>query len=201
MTNVAIVGLTWGPLGAWAGAATTVLIVVVTILVSLGYFDRLRGPRINLTFESREPWVRFGKTEDAGRALWVRIGVQNVGKGPAKGCVGRLISVQTEGEPRHDVDPVQLRWAGVPLSRAFNPIDLRRDQREYIDVLCLVTGARWRVVTFQDPDFDPGFATQLPLDEQHVVQVAIYADNAHTVTRSLVTEAKTASDEVRLQLV
>jgi hypothetical protein len=199
--NVAITGLTWGPLGAWVGAFTTLLIVATTILVSIGYFDRFRGPQISLTFEAREPWVRHGKTEEAGRAFWVRVGVENRGTGPARGCVGRLITVQTEGEPRHDVDPVQLRWAGVPLSRAFDPIDLRRDQREFMDVLCLVTGARWRVVTFQDPDFDPGFSTYLPLDVQHVVQISIFADNAHTVTRSLVAEASTAGDEVRLQLV
>jgi hypothetical protein len=109
--------------------------------------------------------------------------------------------VQTEGETRRDIDPLQLRWAGVPLSRAFDPIDLRRDQREYIDVLCLITGARWRLVTWQDPDFDPGFSTYLPLDEQHVVQISIYADNARTVTRSLCAQASTAGDQVRLQLV
>jgi hypothetical protein len=199
--SVAFTGLTWGPLGAWVGAATTLLIVATTILVAVGYFDRFRGPRIQLTFEAAEPWVRHGKTEDAGRAMWVRVGVENQGSGPAKGCVGRVISVQTEGEPRHDVDPVQLRWAGVPLSRAYDPIDLRRNQREFMDVLCLVPRARWRLVTFQDPDFDPGFATCLPVDGQHVLQVAIFSDNADTVTRSLVAEASATGDEVRLQLV
>jgi hypothetical protein len=37
--------------------------------------------------------------------------------------------------------------------------------------------------------FDPGFAAELPLDEHHVVQISVFADNAETVTRSLVAEA------------
>ena len=198
--NVAITGLTWGPLGAWVGAVTTLLIVATTILVSLGYFDRFRGPQLRITFEGAEPWVRRGKHEPAGVALWVRIGIENVGVGPARGCIARIISVQTEGEPRRDIDPVQLRWAGVPRSRAYDPTDLRRDQREFIDVLCLVSGARWRLVTFEDPDFEPGFATHLPLDERHVIQVAIFADNSRTVSALLAAEASSTSSEVKLEL-
>jgi hypothetical protein len=120
-----------------------------------------------------------------------------VGIGPARGCVARIISVQTEGEPRRDVDPVHLRWAGMPRSSAFDPMDLRRDQHEFIDVLCLVGGARWRLVTFEDPDFP----TYLPLDEQHIVQSSIFADNSHTVTTFLAAEASSTSPEVTLELV
>jgi hypothetical protein len=148
--------------GTWAGAIATVLVVITTALVALGYFDGFRGPRLRLTFEATEPWCRQGKTEGDGTALWVRVGVENLDAGPARGCLGRLISVTTNGALRPDVDPVQLRWAGVPRSRAFDPMDLRRDQREYLNVLCLADGSRWRLVTFEDPDFDPGFATDLP---------------------------------------
>jgi hypothetical protein len=199
--DVAITGLTWGPLGAWVGAGTTLLIVATTILVSLGFFERFRGPRLHITFEAREPWVRLGKEQPGGRVLWVRLGVENVGSGPARACVARILSVQTQGERRRDVDPVHLRWAGVPRSRAYDPIDLRRDQREFIDILCLVPGAKWRLVTFEDPDFEPGFATHLPLDETHVVQVSIFTDNWHTVTRYLSVQASSTSPEVELGLV
>ncbi len=180
---------TWGPIGVWVGAAATVLIVVVTSLVSLGLFDSLRGPRLRLTFEPTEPWVRYGETSPEGAALWVRIGVENVGKNPARGCLGRLIKVTTNGEPRRDVDPVQLRWAGMPHSRAFDPIDIRRDQREFLNVLCLSAGTRWHLVTFEDPDFDPGFTTDLPLDQRHVLQISVFADNSRTATARLVAEA------------
>jgi len=53
-------------------------------------------------------------------------------------------------------------------------------------VLCLADGPRWRLVTFEDPDFDPGFATDLPLDQPHVLRFSVFSDNAYTVTRSLV---------------
>jgi hypothetical protein len=199
--DVAITGLTWGPLGAWVGAATTLLIVATTILVSVGFFERFRGPKLVITFQPAEPWVRHGRPEPEGRALWVRLGVENMGIGPARGCIARIINVQTRGEPRRDVDPVQLRWAGLPRSRAYNPIDIRRDQREFIDVLCLVSGARWRLVTFEDPDFDPGFATHLPLDEEHVLQISLFADNSRTVTTFLAAQASSTGPEVRLELV
>ena len=193
-------GVVWGPVATWAGAIATVLIVMTTALVALGYFDSLRGPRIRVTFDATEPWCRQGKTEE-GDALWVRIGVENVGHGPARGCLGRLIGVTTNGEPRRDVDPLQLRWAGVPRSRAFDPMDLRRDQREYLNVLCLQDGSSWRLVTFEDPDFDPGFATELPLDARHMVQISVFADNVNTVTKSLIAEAHSGTEEVTLELV
>jgi hypothetical protein len=59
---------------------------------------------------------------------------------------------------------------------------MRRDQREYLNALCLVDGSHWRVVTSDDPDFDPGSATELPLDERHVVQISVFADRAAVVT-------------------
>ena len=107
-------GVEWGPVGTWAGAIATVLVVITTALVALGYFDGFRGPRLRLTFEATEPWCRQGKTEGDGTALWVEVGVENLGASPARGCLGRLISVTTNGALRPDIDPVQLRWAGVP---------------------------------------------------------------------------------------
>ncbi len=117
------------------------------------------------------------------------------------GVLGRLISVATNGELRPDVDPLQLRWAGVPRSRAFDPMDLRRDQREYLNVLCLQDGSSWRLVTFEDPDFDPGFATDLPLDARHMVQISVFADNVNTVTKSIVAIVHSGTEEVTLELV
>jgi len=150
--------------------------VIVTVLVALGYFDALRRPRIHITFEPAQPWCRYGTTEQEARALWVRLGVENRGAAPARGCVGRLIAVTTDGELRHDVDPVQLRWAGVPRARAFDPMDLRRDQREYLNVLYAPEESRWELVTFDDPDFDPGFKTELPVDQRQVFQISVFSD-------------------------
>jgi hypothetical protein len=168
MSGVLPVAVEWGPVGTWAGAGATVLVVIVTVLVALGYFDAFRRPRIHITFEPAQPGCRYGTTEHEGTALWVRIGVENRGVAPARGCVGRLIAVTTDSELRHDVDPVQLRWAGLPRARAFDPMDLRRDQREYLNVLYAPEESRWELVTFDDPDFDPGFKTDLPVDRRQV---------------------------------
>lgn len=125
MGSMITAAVEWGPVAAWAGAVATMLVVITTALVALGFFASVRGPRIRLTFEATEPWCRRGETEREGKALWVRVGVENRGRGPAMGCVGRLISVATDGELRRDVDPVQLRWAGLPRSHAFDPMHVR----------------------------------------------------------------------------
>jgi hypothetical protein len=121
--------------------------------------------------------------------------------------VGRLIAVTTDGKPRKDVDPVQLRWAGVqlrwagvPRSRAFDPIDLRRGQREYLNVLLLPRDADWRLVTFEDPDFDPGFTTELLRGPRHQIQVSVFATNTPTTTSSLLAQVHTNGDDLRLQI-
>lgn len=64
----------WGPVGTSAGAIATVLVVMTTAVVALGYFDGLRGPRLRLTFEATEPWCREGEAEGDGTALWVGSG-------------------------------------------------------------------------------------------------------------------------------
>jgi hypothetical protein len=107
----------------------------------------------------------------------------------------------TDGELRRDVDPVQLRWAGVPRSRAFDSMHVRRGQREYLNVLRLLGGSRWRLVTFEDPDLDPGFATDLPVDGHHVMQLSVFSDNAETVTKSLAAEPHAEGEEAKLQLI
>jgi hypothetical protein len=103
-----------GPVGTWAGAIDTVLVMITTALVALGYFDGLRSPRLRLAFEATELRCRQGRTEGGGTALWVRVGVENPGAGPAWRCLGRLISVTTNGEVQPDVDLVQLCWAAEP---------------------------------------------------------------------------------------
>src|SRR5215831_10472981 len=182
--STAVLAVEWGPVGVWVGAAITLLAVIVTALVALGYFEYVRGPRIRVTFEPTEPWCRHGESEDSSNGLWIRVGVENRGGGAARGCLGRLLTVSTDGRPRPDVDPVQLRWAGVPRSRAFDAIDLGRGQREYLNVLYLPNGADWHLVTFQDPDFDPGFATDLPLNGRHMLEISVFSNNAGTVTIS-----------------
>ena len=39
------------------------------------------------------------------------------------------------------------------------------------------------IETFTADDFQPGFNTELDVHHPHVVQIALYADNADTITR------------------
>ena len=195
------IAVDWGPVAAWVGAFGTLLVVTVTALVALGFFESLRGPRIRITFEPIQPWCRYGSgAGEAKRAVWVRVGVENVGAGPARGCVGRLISVATNGELRSDVDPVQLRWAGVPRARAFDPVNIRRAQREFLNVLYTPDQRYWQLVTFDDPDFDPGFSTELSVDERHLFQISVFGDNARAVTTELTFEPAQEGGDPRLKL-
>jgi hypothetical protein len=182
------------------GAVVAFLSVLVALSIALGLFDSFRGPRVRITFADAEPWYRRAERMDGGEALWVRVGVENVGRKPARGCVGRMISVTTDGALRPDVDPIQLRWAGVPRSRSFDAIDLRRDQREFLNVLSLQQGGRWKIVTFEERDFDPGFSTAILPDHEHILQIAVFSDNADTTTRYLVATVQEDTGEIALSL-
>jgi hypothetical protein len=197
---VVIAAVEWGPAAAWAAATATFTVALVALLASFGVFDTFRAARLRITFEQREPWCRTATLHDGSHALWVRVGVENAGRQPARGCVGRLVNLTTDGSFREDIDPLQLRWAGVPRSKAFDPIDLRRGQREFLDVLFLQERARWRIVTFDDPDFDPGFSTELTSHQQQVLDIAVFADNTRTPTRSLVAKVGAQDDPIVLQL-
>jgi len=191
----------WGPVGVWVGATATFLAALVALLASVRGFDRFRSARLRVTFQQQEPWCRRGDRSDGGHVLWVRVGVENVGRQPARGCVGRMIGVSTDGVRRADIDPIQLRWAGVPRSRSFDAVDIRRGQREFVNVLCLRERSVWQIVTFEDDDFDPGFTTELAGDQHHVLQLAVFADNAEGVASALAVDVVAHETSAALRLV
>jgi hypothetical protein len=184
----------------WAAASATFAAALIALLASLGVFDAIRAARMRITFEQREPWCRAATLSDGTTALWVRVGVENFRNRPARGCVGRITGLSTNGAVREDIDPLQLRWAGVPRSRAFDPIDLRRGQREFLNVLFLQARSHWRIVTFDEPDFDPGFSTALSYDEEHTLDIAVFSDNARTVRNSLVAKVGGEGEPIVLGL-
>ena len=113
--------------------------------------------------------------------------------------MGRITALATGGRTRADLDPVQLRWAGVPLSRAFDAIDIRPGQREFLNVLLVRPGESLRLVTFEDPDLDPGFPLDLAAGHEHVMSLAVFADDADAPMRSLVAEMTPAGEIITLQ--
>jgi hypothetical protein len=185
------------PLAAWAGAFATLLVATIALLAGFGVFEIVQGARLRVTFEPREPWCRI-VCRDGIERLWVRVRVESRGAKAAHGCVGRVTRVSTQGEPRRDLDPIQLRWAGFPLSRGFAAIDLARDEQEFLNVLVLEKGLQWSLVTFEDEDFEPGFSTELEPDRRHEVDVAVFGDNVRTASRTLTIEAGDGDLDVRI---
>lgn len=179
------VGVQYGPVGLWFAATATLVAGLIALLVALGLFERLRGPRLHLTFAPAEPWCRAVEVAPREDVFWVRVGVENKGRSTARGCIGRLTAATTDDVFRSDVDPIQLSWAGVPRSRAFAPVDLRPGQREFLNVLYAAREPCWTIDTFQDDDFRPGFSTHLSIDDRHAITVAVFADNASTVSRDI----------------
>jgi hypothetical protein len=194
--------LDWGPVAVWVGALVSSLAVIVALLGGMGFFARRSRPRLALSFEPRQPWCRevSRSSEGSASSLWVRVAVENHGPSPARGCVGRLVGLDTDHALRPDIDPVQLRWAGLPRSRSFEPIDIRPGQREYLNVAFRPTGDDWFIDTFSDADFDPGFPIHLPSRQLHVLSVALYADNAETSAVALrIEETGTGPAVARLE--
>ena len=185
----------WGPVAAWDRSIATFLAALVALSAAAGVFSSFRAPRLRITFEHTQPWCR---AEGDGE-LWVRVAVANVGRSPAHGCAGRITALATDGRARADLDPVQLRWAGVPLSRAFDAMDIRPGQREFLNVVRVRPGASWRLVTFDDPDFDPGFPLDLAPGHEHVMTLAVCSDDTAAPMSSLAAEMTPAGEIITLQ--
>ena len=88
----------WGPVATWVAAVATFLTALIAILVAQGRFAGYRAPRIRITFADAEPWCRTGEPAAGRQVLWARVGVENVGRSTAHGCVGRLMGVTTDGD-------------------------------------------------------------------------------------------------------
>ena len=173
----------WGPLSSWVAAGATLLAVAVALLGwRLG--DFLRQPRLKITFEHAAPFCRETALTNGRQAYWVRVRVENTGVNPARACVGKLSKVYTNGRLRDDIDPLQLRWCGVPDHRGFEPIHLASGQHEFLNVFRIVQGERqMRIET--DPHLAPGFPTALETNDEHCVEISVVADNADPKTATL----------------
>jgi hypothetical protein len=189
----------WGPVGAWVGGVATFFAGLIALLASIGWFSRFDAPRLDVTFKPIEPWCRR-VAKDSGSILWIRVAVVNTGRTTAHGCVGRLLSVTTGDSPRGDIDPLQLRWAGVPRSRSLQPIDIPRGERDYLNIL-FCEGATWQIDTFRDPDFDPGFPLTLAAEHRHRLELAVLCDNAEPQKLTIMVDAlKPPGEDVVVQM-
>jgi hypothetical protein len=166
-------------------AAGVTFLAVVVALFGWRLNEWFRRPRLSITFEYASPWCRRTILKGLKPGYWVRLRVRNDGTDPARSCIGKVTGVRTNGEVRHNIVPMQLRWCGVPDHRGFDPIHLAKNQDEFLNVLRL-EGAEDIIhfETFQE-NFAPGHCTCLDPLDTHQVEIAVVADNADPVMGSL----------------
>ena len=155
------------------------MLAVLVALFGWRLWDWLRRPQLRIIFEQAEPFCRKTELSNGRDGCWVRVRVENTGVEPARACVGKLTKTYSNGQVRQDMDPMQLRWCGVPDGRGFEPIHLARKQHEFLDVFLIVDGQAFlKVETFPPSDYAPGFPTALEKEVEHSVEIAVVADSA-----------------------
>jgi len=168
----------WQLVTAAVAAAATFAAVLVALL-GWRLNDWLRKPRLAISFEKGPPWCRWTTLASKRRAYWVRLQVRNNGVNPARACVGKVTRVNAATGLSDDIDPLQLRWCGVPDRIGFDPIHLAKNQDEFLNVFRIAErDAFMGFETFPPEDFAPGHPTYLPSGAEHQVEISVFADNA-----------------------
>jgi hypothetical protein len=97
-----------------------------------------------------------------------------------------LVNIETNGCARMDIDPLQLRWAGIPRCRGFDPLNLAPGDFAYFNVVRQQENEHVaRFESFDYPDLDTGFLTALRLNESHRLTVTVTSDTARPSTFQL----------------
>jgi hypothetical protein len=110
--------------------------------------------------------------------------VRNAGRSQADGCTGQLLEVRSDEEVRADIDPIQLRLAGVPQERGFDAFNLPRGGVAYLNVVFTRDDEPGvHIATIPGADF--GFDTRLSRDTWHELTILVSSANARPVTVTL----------------
>jgi hypothetical protein len=161
-----------------ATAAGTIAAVIVALGIAW-LWPWLNRPRLIIEFEPVEPYSRATRDlPDLIPSRWVRVRVKNVGRDVAKQCTGKLVAVlDANGKQRNDRDSIQLMWAGVVVGHELDPIDLCRQDSQFLGVVTATErDTQARFVTDQAPR---GFPQTLEPLVEHRITVAAYATNAN----------------------
>lgn len=167
----------------WEAAAAigTVGAVIVALLlgVALPWFRR---PCLKIDYQPRDPYCRDAPLPQGLPAHWVRVKVTNKGRGAAKRCIGKMIAVYgVDGRPRADRDPMRLYWADASWKQPPEPLDLARDESEYLGVV-YAHKDNPSAALISTHGGGSGFRKELEAGQSHRVRLAVYADNAKPET-------------------
>lgn len=178
----------------WLSAIGTTLLAVMTFVVAI-LIPWWKKPKFTIEFDNVQPFCREttlveemhveGYTTPIPPKLgyWLRLRVTNSGKSVAKRCIGKLVKVMdNSGRELTDYDPVVLHWVGTSWEDVpFRPIDLNREEHEFLDVLVARTDSPGNVFMCTD--------TYLRGIPKHVtpgtyrIQITIYGDNVKPRTK------------------
>lgn len=162
---------------SWLAAAATFIAALVA-LFGWRFVDWFRQPKLTMSFAESPPCYRFTDLSVGKRGFWIRVRVQNDGRSAAHGCIAKVTRVYDKKGHQSDIDPMQLRWCGVPDALGFEPITLARSQFEFFDVFRIEDGgaSELRFETFAG--YAPGHATSLQAGPGYRVSMTVTAANA-----------------------
>jgi hypothetical protein len=208
----------------WLTAIGTVAAVVVALFVAFlasirGWYNR---PKFDIEIGNEEPFcrqsrLRRGVNPDGTPILgpwsyWIRIRVRNRGRSVARDCEGKLtqITQTSDMRDRPDFDPVILHWVGKPHSPEFvgKPIDINRDESEYLDVVFTIADNGLNYGTDRDPahfyipaeELEPrAISTRFPRQDYYL-QITLYGSNVEPLSKRFLLRNAPQYDHIRLEL-
>ncbi len=140
-------------------------------------------------------------------AYWTRIKIENSGRSPANGCIGKAAGGKAltfgANPTLRDIDPAQLRWVGVPIAEGFRPIKLVKGQPEFLNVLRFYDynyERKWSVQLETEQKLDPGYDLSFPPGQEHRIGISIFSDNGDTATGILEFKYSGKSDQNSLDI-
>lgn len=196
----------------WEAAAAigTVAVAVATFLAVLvalfgrDLWGRRHAPILQIGYDPREPYCRDTPmiVENHGAkstvdSHWLRVRITNKGRSTARSCKGKMIAIYgPDGVPRDDRDPMLLRWSSTPGDKAFEALDLARDEWQFLDVAYAQDNLAFALIAAEPTP--AGFPKTLEAERSHRVKIAVYADNAEPSTAEFVVTYGGTVDSLRM---
>jgi len=136
-----------GQLGLVIGVVLGFLSSVLTEPVR----DRLFGPKLQVEFDPDKQGFATHTKDNIGhdfvQASYIRVLATNKRKRIAKQCRAYLSGVEMWNaslrrfEPTLYCEALQLAWSASPEGRAFDPVDIPKDVRKFVDVVSVREGS------------------------------------------------------------
>jgi len=193
---------------------------IVQFLVAIGtlgavivalFPEMLKKPKLKIEFQQTEPYCRKTTLVSSPTqilAYWIRIAVKNEGKKVAKNCEGKLVEIteirDEKNIPFQPFDPAILRWASYPDFTDLRPVDINREEYEYLNVVYTVEpgesetqkNAEGQAFICTDTR-RRGMVGSLPVG-RYALTLTIYGENADPVSKKFALLWNGKWDEIKM---